>query len=225
MTIDPTTDSTMDETVTVVLQTNFYRDGFNLVKLSISLVLLSIIMLLAVSMYFFAQQILPTKFAVQDNFRVQEDVDLSYPYLSISDVLQWVAVTIPEILSNNFVYYEECLQNNAKYFTMGGWEKYQDIVKVFINSTDIKKNKYFVTAQATGAPVVLNQGVVDNRYAWWIQLPVSINYISSLQNSSIDNMQRSSTTSNLYIQILVVRLSTKDNLEGIKIDNIIVQRP
>jgi intracellular multiplication protein IcmL len=197
------------------LRDNFYRDGFHLVWLSIALIITEIVLLIIVSLYFFLHQVLPINFSVYEGFRVQPDVPVDKPYVHIPDLLQWVSTAMPEVFNTDFINYNQKLQNIAHYFTTDGWAKYVNVVNVFMSHNDIVQNKQFVSAVASGAPVVLNEGIVDGKYAWWVQMPINVRY------SNVDGQVHSQK---LMTQTLVIRVPTLNNLEGIAIENLIVSR-
>lgn len=206
----------LDVMEVVSLRDDFYRDGFHVIWLSIGLTVGAIGLLIIVSLYFFLHQVLPIRFPVYDGFRVQGDIPIDKPYLSIADLLQWVSEAMPDILSIDFVTYDQYTKEFEHYFTSTGWEKYNAVANIFINHDDIMKNKYFVSATAASAPVILNQGIIDGKYAWWIQMPINVSY-SSVVQGEMHNTK-------LIAQTLVVRVPTLTNLKGIAIENLIVTR-
>ena len=60
---------------------------------------------------------------------------------------------------------------------------------------------------ATGAPVILDQGVINGRYAWKVQMPLLVTY-----QSSTEQIQQS-----LIITMVVSRVPTVDMPRGIAI--------
>ena len=200
------------------LKDDFYRDGFRFIWLSIVMTIAAIILLIMVSLYFFLNQVLPINFSVYDDFRVQPDIPVDRPYMDTANLVQWGSTVIPKIFSMNFINYNQKLKEVAQFFTPNGWEKYGAIVKTAINLDELIKNKVFVTASADGAPVVLNQGLIEGRYAWWLQIPVEVHY------SGIGGVGADAHATNLIVQFLVVRVPTLDNLDGIRIENMIANQ-
>ena len=44
-------------------------------------------------------------------------------------------------------------------------------VNVYANFNTIQSSKLFVNSEASGAPFfILSQGLLDGKYAWWIQM-------------------------------------------------------
>lgn len=201
-------------TEVVCLMDNFYRDRFRLILLSLAMVVGAIALLIVVSLYFFMHQVLPVTFGVYPEWRVQMDVPVDRAYPALPDMFQWVSTVIPKIFATDFINYGQSFKALTPYFSENGWAIYMGIVKTYMNQEDIVKNKQFVTALAAGAPVILNQGIVEGKYAWWVQMPIEVRY------SGIDANVH---TVNLVVQALVARVSTVNNLDGVVIDNMIIK--
>ena len=54
-----------------------------------------------------------------------------------------------------------------------------------------------------------NEDSLKGIYGWWIQMPVNLSYSSAEKGSTLP----------LVIQVLVVRVSTQNNLSGVAIEN------
>jgi hypothetical protein len=212
-----------DKQITVTLKDDFYRDGFATIWLAIFLVLAIIIIIVMISIYFFIHQVVPVNFMVSNNFRVQQDEPLDKAYPNVTELLQWVSNVAPALLTTDVLHYHDNLTNNQKYFVGNGFDKYLANLKQFITPEEIIKNKYFINAMATGAPTILNQGKINNQYSWWIQMPLNINYQSLLEANMTMGMNTASMNTNIIAQLLIVRIPTFNNLEGIKIANIILK--
>lgn len=206
----------LGSTEIIRLRDDFYRDGFHMTWLSIALTLGAIGLLIIVSLYFFLHQVLPITFPVYDGFRVRGDVPVDKSYVPAADLVQWVSTVVPELFSTDFINQDQYLQNVGHYFTANGWAKYTNVVNIFMNHDDIVKNKYFISPTAAGAPVILNQGIIDGKYAWWVQMPINVSY-----SGGVDGIVRHTK---LITQTLVIRVPTLNNLTGISIENIIVNR-
>jgi len=203
------------KTTVITLHDHFYRDGFRVILLSLGMMAAAIILLIIISLYFFLHQVLPVSLPVYDGWRVQKEVPVTEPYLRVPDLLQWVSTALPSIFISNFVYYDRYLKIASRYFTETGFAKYKEALNIFMNPEEVLKNKLFVQATAAGAPVILNQGIVEGKYAWWVQMPIDVRY---------SNVDGGSHTTQLIIQVLVTRIPTLNNLEGVSIENMIITR-
>lgn len=196
----------------VRLEDNFYRDSFGKVIFVISGICVSILFLVAVSLYIFINRPPPTTFRVASEWRVLAPVPIDQPYLSTPDLLQWVSNVVPNLFNLDFLHADTQKDNMRKYFTENGYQVYLNQLNNYVDSTVMTNKKIFTHGAPTRAPAILNQGVLSGRYAWWVQIPVDISYAGGVEIAPVS----------LTLHVLVVRTDTTNNLMGIAIDNIIV---
>lgn len=194
------------------LHDDFYRDSFGRVIFIISSLIAALIIISALSIYLYLNKPPPVTFIVDKEWRVQPPVPLDQPYLSRPDVLQWVANAISTVLVFDFINYNDQLNSYKPYFTADGWKVFLNQLNIYVNYNNVQSNKQFVNGVPSGAPSEINQGLLSGRYGWWIQMPVIINYVNFNKGYS----------QTLTLQILIVRVSTLNNLDGVAIDNLIV---
>lgn len=198
----------------IELRDDFYRDSFTKVTWLIVSMLTAVFLLLTASAYLFFKKPAPVVFPVSAEWRIQADVPLDQAYLSIPEVLQWTSDSLRKAFVYDFNNYSEQLQKASKYFTPDGWNIFLNQLNNYANYNNVQTNKLFVNGVPAGAPYILNQGILNGRYAWWVQMPLDINYVKN----SI------TTTRSLTLQLLVVRVPTLNNLMGVGIDNVIVAK-
>lgn len=203
----------MEEKSEIVrLKDDFYRDGFYKVLFALITICSAIGLLAVLSFYLYQEQPPPVFFATDNEWRILPDVPVNQPYLNTPDLVQWVSTVIPAAFHFDFVNYTTQMNNLQRYFTPEGWKKYNDQIAPFVNQTVLQNGKLFVNGSAFGAPFILNQGMLQGRYGWWIQMPIAVEYAT---------FERS-TTQNISVQVLVVRIPTLNNLDGVAIDNFII---
>ena len=196
----------------MVLRDDYYRDGFDKVMIACLGVMGGVVLSAIIAGYFYFDQPPPVGFAAGEEWRVQSPVPLDQPYLNTTDLLQWVSNVLPQVFHYDFTYYNEELKTYAAYFTQNGWRGFLNQLNIYANYNNVQRYKLFINGSTVGAPFILNEGLLSGRYAWWVQMPIDINYTG---------YERSSTQS-LTLQVLVVRVPTLNNLNGIGIDNIII---
>jgi intracellular multiplication protein IcmL len=201
-----------EELHTVELQDGFYRDSFSKMILVIAAICTAIILLIGLSLYFFLAKPKPITFLVDREWRVQPAISLAQPYLATANLLQWVSDVLPLAFNYDFNHYNDQLKLVSKYFTADGWKIFLNQLNIYANYNNVQSYKLFVNGTPAGAPYILNQGLLSGRYGWWVQMQVTINYAGL-------NPPPSKT---LTLQVLVVRVSTLNNLMGVGIDNVVV---
>lgn len=204
-----------DEAFEVVrLRNDFFRDGFYKVMLALGLILVALSLLVITSLYLFLSKPSPIMFTVADNeWRILPPIPLDKPYLQTADLLQWVSQALPASFNYDFINYMNQLKKMQHYYTPEGWKKYLDLLNNYANFNTVQSEKQFISGTPLGAPFIVNQGLLQGRYAWWVQMPINVSY----SNASGGGRQQ-----NITFQLLVVRVPTLNNLDGVGIENILV---
>lgn len=203
-----------EELPVVQLRTDFYKNSFGKIIIIFICIFIAIGLLMAVSLYIYINKPKPITFNVGEEWRVQAPVALDKPYQTTPDLLQWVSDALQNAFVYDFVHYNDQLKAASQYFTANGWKVFLNQLNIYANYNNVQTNRIFVTGTAAGAPFVLKEGLLSGRYAWWVQMPITINYAG----------YRPPASQTLTFQVLVVRVSTLNNLSGIGIDNVIVAK-
>lgn len=198
----------------VRLQDDFYRDGFYKAIAALCIVVSALIFLIIVSIYLFFSKPQPIEFITDNDWRTLPLVPIEKPYLNEPDLLQWVSEVLPRVFKYDFLNYKIQLDQAPQYFTPNGWTKFSEIINNFVSYDTVQEGKLFVKATPTSPPIILNQGLLQGKYAWWVKMTLNLNYVS---------VDRDAPQA-IEVQALVVRIPTLQNLDGVSIDNIIVKR-
>lgn len=204
-----------DDQYVVELQDRYYQDSFGKLVLIIVSIIAGIVLLVGVSFYLHLNKPHPKTFPVGAEWRIQPPIPLDQPYLSTPGLTQWATDAVRNLFVFDFNHYSDQLKALTPYFTDDGWKVFLDQLNIYANPDNMPVDKTFVQGEVTGAPVILNQGILVGRWAWWVQIPFDINYAYA------GNTKLPSTQS-VTLQILVVRVSTLNNLQGVAIDNMVV---
>ncbi len=192
---------------TVRLRNNFYRDNYRRLLSAVLVCLVIITCLSGGLIYLATHRPQPQYFATSDGWRLVRLEPLSTPIMNDSQVLQWATSAVNSIFDFNFVNYRKQLQESSQYFTTKGYQQFLDALKASNNLDTIKERKLVVSAVATQAPVVVNQGVINGRYAWEIQMPIMVSYEGAGQRVSQP----------LVLTLMVVRAPTLAKPSGVAI--------
>lgn len=203
-----------EEPQVATLHDDFYRDCFGKVVVYIAAALLAIALMAALSLYLHLNKPKPVTFAVGDDWRVKPLVPLNEAYLSRPDLLQWVNDAIQKSFIFDFNNYDAQLKAISQYFTADGWTVFLELLNNYANYNNIQAYKLFINATPTAAPTVINEGLLSGRYAWWVEMPIEIDYAGYKPPGS----------KTLTLQVLVVRVPTLNNLSGVSINNVIVSK-
>jgi len=198
--------------VVLNLKCDFYRDGFNQVLISFVLILVAILSMLILSIGLIVSKPKPTNFIVENDWRVIGSIPLDQPYPSQPDLIQWVTDVLPQSFRVDFFNYQSELNKSINHFTDSGWKKFLSQSTPYIGQSSVMGQKLFVSANPTSAPFISEQGLSNGTYAWKIQMHLNLSYSGS--ENAIP----------LTANILVVRVSTVNDLQGVRIADITIEK-
>ena len=191
----------------VKLRNDFYRDGYRRVMMAL---LLSVILnagLIGAFVYVITHPPAPQYFATTINGRITPLIPLDQPNMPPATLLQWANSAAIAAYTYNFVNYRQELQSASEFFTSEGWQQFVQALQSSNNLNAVLEKKLVVSAVATGAPIILEQGVIGGVYTWKVQMPLLITYQSASQTAQ----QRVTVT------MVIQRISTLNSARGIGI--------
>jgi len=209
-----------NELVEITLQDDFYRDSFTKVVLVIIAMVIGIALTVAMACYLYLHQPAPKYFHTDNEFRIVASIPIDKPSLKNPEVLQWVSNIVSKVFIYDFNHYQSQLERAKPYFTADGWQNFLNQLNIYANETKVESGKMFVSGVPAGAPIILNDssigGLVSGRYAWLVQIPVDINYAYAGSDQQLPQT--------LTLRIMVVRVPDLDNLDGVAIENVEVEK-
>lgn len=203
-----------EEMQTVSLRDHFYRDSFKKVLALVFAALLLVIFLAGLVTYYYTSKPWPVMFAVESDWQVQPSVSITKPFVSEADLFQWVSDVVPTLFTIDFLNYDAQVAALARNFTANGWHVYQNQLRNFADKDKVLNDHVFVSARATDVPYIANKGLLSGRYAWIVQIPISIDY----------NNLKTTETKKVTFEVLVVRVPTETNLVGLAINDIVIAK-
>jgi intracellular multiplication protein IcmL len=202
-------DAPRDALGTVVTRNEFYRDGYRRLVQIARLEAVAILALIAVlALTVSAMKGRDRFFATTSDGRVLQMAPLDQPNLPTSKVLSWATEAAAETMTFNFSDYRKRLQDSSRFFTRNGWQTFNDALSKSNLLEAVQSLQQVVTAAPRAAPVILQEGLVNNVYQWQVQIPFNITYQAG---SKEDNHAQ-------LITLVIVRVSTLETPDGIAID-------
>jgi intracellular multiplication protein IcmL len=199
-----------DALETVRLRNNFYRDNYRKVVTALLMALVAIVALVLVISYMMTHRPSPTYFATTAKGRIIPLVPLSVPTMNTEGLLQWATEAAMSAYTFNFINYRQQLQSSRQYFTPNGWNGFMKGLYDSGNLKAVISKKLIVNAVPGGAPVIINEGTLNGRYIWKIQMPMLVTYHSA--NETFHNTW--------MVNMTVTRISTLDSVRGVGVDQI-----
>lgn len=207
-----------DDALEIVrMRNSFYRDNYRrLVGILLIMILINILLVGSI-IYLISSRPAPVYFATSADGRITPLYALSQPVVSPSELLQWSAQAAVAAYTYNFVNYRQELQRTSEFFTPEGWNQFQQGLKDTRNLETVVAKKLVVSATPTGAPEIKDQGILNGRYAWRIQIPLLVTY----EGAAGERIQQP-----VLVTMVVTRVSTLDTPKGIAIAQFVAsERP
>lgn len=189
------------------LRNNFYRDNYRRALAAVLFLLLINIILVGIIFYQIANRPAPQYFATSTDGRITPIFPLSEPMVAPSELLQWANRAAVAAYTYNFVDYRDAFQRVQNNFTPDGWDYFVKALQDSKTLEMVTTKKLVASAVATGAPVILEQGVVNGRYSWKVQMPMLVTY-----QSPSEQVQQP-----IVITMIVTRVPTVNMPRGIAI--------
>ncbi|AHE67903.1 type IVB secretion system apparatus protein IcmL/DotI [Legionella oakridgensis] len=201
-----------DALTAVVMRNKFYRDGQRKIILILMISMTANFILGGILTYIMTHPPEPKYFATSINGRITPLFPLNEPNQSDSAVLQWANQAAIAAFSYNFVNYRSELQAASGFFTAEGWTQFLNALQQSNNLDAVKAKKLIVSAVATRAPIILQKGILNNRFSWRVQMPILVTYQSASEFSQQNNV----------VTMLITRVSTLNSPRGIGIAQFVV---
>ncbi|OGT44065.1 MAG: type IV secretion protein IcmL [Gammaproteobacteria bacterium RIFCSPHIGHO2_12_FULL_40_19] len=190
------------EGLTLVLIRNaFYRDNYRRALFALLVVFLINILLAVMIIEHYLNPPEPRYFATNSQYQLIKWHPLSDPVVTDNYVLQWVSDAVQQAFNLDFVHWRQQLQAASNNFTPSGWHWFLSAFKQSGDLDSLVKLQMVSAASVTGAPVIVNQAVLDGVYVWNITIPIMITYINA--HKTIHQP--------LKVTVIVERVPVQDN--------------
>lgn len=162
----------------VRLRNEFYRDNYRRVFTALLFMIIVNILLVGVVYYQLTNRPTPQYFATSSDGKITKLQPLNQPVISSRVLLQWANRAAVQAYSYNFSSYRKDLQDLQDRFTPDGWRNFERALRSSRLLETVVAKKLVLSAVATGAPVILDQGVVSGYYMWKVNMPLLVNFES-----------------------------------------------
>jgi intracellular multiplication protein IcmL len=203
-----------DEAVATVLAREAYTRERHYLLIRVILGLLAALVVMSAALLFMATR--PPQnhyFATDRDGRIMPLVPIDRPISSQTDLTNWVANSVAAAYTFDFANWRNELGAAQSNFTRAGWKGFQAALKDSGLLQTVMDSKYVTTAVPKSAPVLLDSGIIEGRYAWKLQMPLLVTFQSSEKTVSQD----------LMVNVIVVRQPETEQPRGLGIAQLIAQ--
>ena len=206
-------DNIADIAIATVLMKNQYQRDRHYFLMRIILVLM-IISAVSITMNFYLAVRPPyVRFIAMDKEgRVVPLTPISEPLLGKASVTSWAAEAVTQAFTMDYANYKQELMKSRENFTPTGWSNFNKALQDSQYLQKVVEQRYLTTAAPTSAPLIEQEGHVNGRYAWKMQIPIVVSFQNGDKTISL----------NYLVKIVAVREAETDNPRGIGIEQVIV---
>jgi intracellular multiplication protein IcmL len=197
--------------VTIMTRNEFYRDGFRrLLVLALIQAIVIVCTLVAFIAFVTTGKSQDRYFATTADGRIMQLTPLDQPgSMTTAALMSWVALATSEVMTFGFNDYQRRLQQSSRHFTKHGWETYTGALQASHIIDGMIANKEVLTASPRAAPILKQEGVMNGKYRWIVQLQLQVDY---------DSNTGTSRKSNLNVQLVIERVPSLENPSGVGIE-------
>lgn len=156
----------------------------------------------------------PEYFATTADGRLIPLVPISEPYVAQETLLAWVTEAVTQAYTLDYVHYRKQLTAMRPNFSDEGFKHHLQALEAAGTLEAIIKRRLVSQVVPTAPPVVVNQGVLADRYAWKIEMKLGLSYQGASSQS---------TPQALVAEVLVVRMPTHEVPRGLAVHQLITR--
>ncbi len=159
------------------------------------------------------------KFVMTDSTgKVLPLVPLERSNATEDEVATWTIDAVTRAYTFDFANFRRQFLDAQKSLTLTGWDGFERSLKESGNFVAVRQNRYVTTAAPSGPARVLSSGLLQDalgnrRWGWTVEFPMLITYRNSRQSTSQD----------LTVKVVVVRMPEYINQRGLGIRQVIAQ--
>ncbi|TAL39903.1 MAG: type IV secretion protein IcmL [Alphaproteobacteria bacterium] len=200
--------------LTIVTRNEFYRDGFrNLIKIAIIEGIVIVGLILTLLVYIQSSQPQDRYFATTADGRIMQMTPLDQPNMDTPALLSWVAASAADVMTFNYTDYQRRLQQSSRHFTKVGWETFAGALQRSRIIDSVTAGNQMVSAQPKTAPVLVQEGPINGKYRWVVNMPLLVNY-KGTANARQDTLQ---------LSLVIERVAALENPNGVGIAQWVAQ--
>ncbi|MEZ0260254.1 MAG: DotI/IcmL/TraM family protein [Alphaproteobacteria bacterium] len=185
-----------------------YKTGFRNLLWVVKLESL-VIVILVCTIYYFVDYVLPQDrfFAVSAAGTRQQMVGLKEPNLNKNALVSWLGAATTEIMTFNFLNYDEVFGKSKRFFSKDGWESFSTALLKSGLLKSVTDYQQVITSIPREEPTVVAEGVIEGQYRW----VMNVSLIMTTRAGS------KKTTKGYGIMVILVKEDTIDNPMGVGI--------
>lgn len=191
-----------------------YQKGFRRMSMAAIAASIATVASVGAAWWSFSQQPEPRYFIAREDGGIIPLVPVTSPYLNDGQITNFAVEAITRSLTFNFVNWRQDLAEASEYFERpNGWNNFLQAIESS-GTLEFVRNRRLISSVVANGAVIVRSGVdTQGRYSWVVQVPITITYQSSSEQS----------TQNWVAELQISRLPTWQTSRGVGITRVLVQ--
>ena len=156
----------------------------------------------------------PQYFATTADGRLIPLIPISEPYVSQETLLEWASKAVIRAYRLDYVHWREQLNDMRPDFTDAGFIEHRQALEEAGTLEAVTQRRLVTSVVTRAPPIIINQGVLADRYVWKLEIPITLSYEGASQHSPPQKM---------IAEVLVVRVPTNQLARGIAIHQLVTR--
>lgn len=156
----------------------------------------------------------PQYFATTADGRLIPLIPISEPYVSHETLLEWASKAVIRAYKLDYVHWREQLNDMRPDFTDAGFLNHRQALEAAGTLEAVTQRRLVTSVVTRAPPIIINQGVLADRYVWKLEIPITLSY---------EGASKQSPPQKLITDVLVVRVPTNQLARGIAIHQLITR--
>lgn len=191
---------------------DFYRRYYHYVIIVLMVLIVILMCLIGLVIYQLFNRPLPEFKAIDPDRKEMVLTPFLEPNLLPTTIIRWASKAAITAYSFDYANYNSQILMARPYFTDSGWQAYLVAINPVIKS--VVQGGLFVNGIVSGTPIIANQGDLTGKgQAWRVQIPFLVSYGTGTT---------ATTKRNYIISMVLVRIQTSINPQGIGIDQFVM---
>ncbi|MBX2834967.1 MAG: DotI/IcmL family type IV secretion protein [Micavibrio sp.] len=145
----------------------------------------------------------------------ENESPLEFPHRQPAQLAEIMAILTSQILAFTDVEYQKELEEHQKFFDQGAKTLYAEFLEKRNIPNIMKSGHYTIRSFVEETPIILNSQVLEGRYRWVLDVPVTISYLPR----DLDYKKGADATNQRFtVRLQVGRVKDSGNDHGILIE-------
>lgn len=147
----------------------------------------------------------------------EDHIPLDRAHKDNDELGQWLMMALAESLTFSQGDINAVLTKTRFYFDDAGYAQYTAFLRESAIQQSLQSGRYTVHAFAQEKPLMLNQGAVDGRYRWLLEIPVMVSFI---ERGAKDYKKIKPVNKNFIFLVQIGRLPPKEGHSAVVIERL-----